>query len=212
MAAGFKDPLAGINAFAPAFWRLIAEQAPVPRAAQTASSVPLPEGAAETPPPTPPAVAPERKLPPLTHDGLEALRESLPGFADKLQDIPPPETPLYPPFTGVLPPLTNGGLRGLRDPESGSGSLRDIPEGPLAPVHTPFPAEPDVEREVAGGIKKADQLRSTIGRLEAEKGNPGRGRDAAEFDREIARTQKDLENIESGIGNGVARLPGYRRI
>lgn len=208
MAAGFRDPLAGIESFAPEFWRLVAE--PVPRAAPAEPSVSAPDAAPEIPPEPAPGVAPEQRLPKLTNDALRDLRSSIGGRADNLQDIPAPLVPPYPPFTGAQPPLTNEALRGLRDSESGFGELRDIPPPPPGLHVTPPQADPEVAAWLAPKILEVGELRSTIERLEAEKRKPDRSRHATAFDQEIETIQGKIEGLETDIAKGALRLPRHR--
>ena len=188
-------PTLGIETFAPEFWRLIADR--------TTPAVP-----SESPAP---ATAPPPSLkPPLTHDGLRAQRDSLPGFADQLGDIPSPSPSPYPPFTGSSPPLTNQGLKRMRDATEGAWQLRDIPSPPPELFIQQPQADPEVAAWIAPKIKEVGRLRSTLERLESERKKPERSKDAAAFEEEMEKIRKSIETLESDIAKGALRLPHMR--
>ncbi len=68
---------------------------------------------------------------------------------------------------------------------------------------------PAVENWIAKQIKRAGELRSALPPLEAEKRKPGRAGAAGAFDREIDRTQKELDRVEADIAQRARQLPRY---
>jgi hypothetical protein len=198
MPNGVRDPLAGINSFAPEFWKLLAADAP------TIPAMPKPEG------PPVPAAPPQDTRPPLTSDALEALRDSIGARADNLQDVPAPVVPPYPPFTGNAPPLTNQRLQALRDAVPEVGELHDIPSPPWrSPRRPPDPPVAGVEDTVANKVKQIESLRSRIGRLESEKGKRTGAKDGAAFDQEIAKAQREIAQAEAELSKATLHMPRF---
>ncbi len=178
MAQSFRDPLAGINAFAPAFWKLIAEPYQPPGGS---APEPIPEPAMPQPPPKPP----------LTNDALEALRESTGGLAKDLRDLPP-----APPPPETEPPLTNQGLRRLRDPAAGSGDLRDIPSPPAQLI--PEMTTPGYSDALSTNIRDIWAKRARIDAMkdEAQRRLPSQ---QGAFHDEIRREEEELQGLEEEL-------------
>ncbi len=204
MASPFQrnDRLLGISSFAPEFWRLLAEPAPKPHGAMPK---PAPPSAAPMPPQSQ-ADRPDRPLPPLTNDALEALRDSLGPRADSLQDIPPVPMAPYPPFTGYGPPLTSESLRELRRKIPGFGELQNIP----LPEYLPPAPTPEYSEQLAVKVKQISRLRQKIAQMEAEKGKRPRSQWQA-FDEEIASLHQELQSAEQELADQTKKIHGSQK-
>lgn len=188
------DPTLGIETFAPDFWKLIATQEPMPHGA-----MPVPPGP-PVPGPDEFTRSPSPQKPPLTNDGLEALRESVGGFADNLKDIP-----RTPPPPQTLPKLTNKGLRDLRDPASGSGDLQDIPSPPQHLL--PQLPHPEFAAELSANVREIGKRRGENERLEKEKWSPGRSdADRTAFDQEILENERVIREQEGYLEKATRHI------
>lgn len=183
-----RNPLAGIDAFAPAFWRLIAQEgAPslrgyAPPDVSGPSFPDLPEPA------------------PLTNEGLRELRDQIPkSRGDHLQDIPPvplPENAPYPSFTSPRAPLTSDSLRRFRDGTDGAEYLRDIPS-PKEEFLRPLP-NAEYSKQLAQSIKYIGTLRNKIERREAAL-SKDRGSQAHGLSEELTQLRSQLVEAEADL-------------
>jgi hypothetical protein len=117
MAGGFRDPLAGINDFAPEFWRLVADPVLVPRDAPVDPSAP------ETVPMPPPQEQPKLVLPAPEESPEDQKRRK------RFEELG--ELPVYrgdPPAAQLLPPATEGEIiiAPPQDPKDVTMIIRNI--------------------------------------------------------------------------------------